>query len=52
MRMLKLIYDVQYTHLLSSYVPKSIKDTEKLGNTWLGKATIALKIAVDFVFCS
>lgn len=52
MGMLKLIYDVQYTHLLSSYVPKSIKDTEKLGNTWLGKATIALKIAVDFVFCS
>lgn len=50
--MLKLIYDAQYTYVLYNYVPKSIKDTKKLGNTWLGRPTIALKIAVDFVFCS
>lgn len=44
--MLKVMYDVQYTHLPSNYVPKSIKDTEKLGNTWLGRAPVSHKIAV------
>lgn len=44
MRMLKVTYDVQYTHLPSKCVPKSIKDTENLGNTWVGKAAIALKL--------
>lgn len=28
MGLLKMIYDGQYTHLLSNYVPQSIKDTE------------------------
>lgn len=46
MGMLKLICDVRFTHLPFNYVPKGIKDTEKLRNTWLGRASIFLRIAI------
>lgn len=44
MGLLKMIYDVEYTHLLSNYVPKSIKDIETLGSTRLGRASISPKL--------
>lgn len=51
MGLLKVICDVQYSPT-SNYVPKSIKDTGNLGNMWLARAPMSLKIAVVFVFCS